>query len=156
MLVAQRPLFKLRTVNVLLVHPTDDKCHESLLSGIFPILSHSTRANGVATMSFVVKKKQRMIQMLRIVVEWIDISVYELKYRVTYVRSECSIDPTSTIDWNQLFNRGRIYSSLCFAFYCREDTRMMERTWRSIRKSTLILLLPLLLAVSTIYDLFDD
>lgn len=33
---------------------------------------------------------------------------------------------------------------------------MMERTWRSIRKSTLILLLPLLLAVSTIYDLFDD
>ncbi|XP_076474600.1 transmembrane protein dusky-like isoform X2 [Bombus vancouverensis nearcticus] len=28
----------------------------------------------------------------------------------------------------------------------REETRMMERTWRSIRKSTLILLLPLLLA----------
>lgn len=44
MLVAQRPLFKLRTVNVLLVHPTDDKCHESLLSGIFPILSYSVLA----------------------------------------------------------------------------------------------------------------
>lgn len=44
MLVAQRPLFKPRTVNVLLVHPTDDKCHESLLSGIFPILSRSVLA----------------------------------------------------------------------------------------------------------------
>lgn len=114
-----------------------------------PLTLHST--NGVATTWFVVKRKQRIIQMLRILIEWI-----ELKYRATYVRSECSIDPTSTIRWNQLFNRGRIYSSLSFAFYCREETRMMERTWRSIRKSTLILLLPLLLAVSTIYDLFDD
>lgn len=141
---------------MLLVHPTDDKCHESLLSGIFPILSHSMLAFDARIPLTRTGWQRRIIQMLRIVIEWIDVSVYELKYRATYVRSECSIDPTSTVDWNQLFNRGRIYSSLCFAFYCREDTRMMERTWRSIRKSTLILLLPLLLAVSTIYDLFDD
>ena len=36
--------------------------------------------------------------MLRIVIEWIDVIVYESKYRVIYVRSERSIDPTSTID----------------------------------------------------------
>lgn len=38
-----------------------------------------------------------------------------------------------------------------FSFYCRKDTHMMEKTWRNIRKTAFILLLPLLLAVSKIY-----
>lgn len=39
-----------------------------------------------------------------------------------------------------------------FSFHCREDTHMMERTWRNIRKTAFILSLPLLLAVSKIWQ----